>query len=133
MRIGTDVTRHQTADETAFLTNARAYGIYDREYQVYEKKVRMAKTSTRTSLLMTNAPTNTMMIHRRNRIVATSRTGLNIVLSCRLNPIRKPVPVNEMRIPRVYKSAKPTILPNTNRIDPMIETAKPPTRQPKNP
>jgi hypothetical protein len=44
----------------------------------------------------------------------------------RRTPIRKPVPVSEMRIPRVYSSAKPTMLPNTNKMEPMMETTNPP-------
>lgn len=35
--------------------------LHDKEYQVYEKKVRIAKTRTRTSLLMTKAATKTII------------------------------------------------------------------------
>lgn len=69
----------------------------------------------------------------RNRTDAIIRTDLNIVLICLLNPIKNPVPVNEIKIPKVYRSAKLTTLPNTNKIDPIIEITNPPTRQPKKP
>jgi len=115
------------------LTKARAYGIYDKEYQVYEKKVRIAKTRTRMSLLMTKAAINTIITQPRKRMVATTRTGLNIVLICLANPTRKPVPVSEIKMPRIYSSAKLTILPNTNRMEPTSETTKPPTRHPRKP
>lgn len=39
-------------------------------------------------------------------IVATTRTGLNMSLSCCMNPIRNPVPIREMIMPIVYKTSK---------------------------
>jgi hypothetical protein len=53
----------------------------------------------------TKALTNVMAIEAKRSTVATTRTGLNIVLSCFEKPTRKPVPTSE-RMPPTAKSAE---------------------------
>lgn len=52
-------------------------------------------------LLRTKAATNTMPIDAKKMIVAMIRMGLNINFSCWKNPIKNPVPIREMMVPRV--------------------------------
>lgn len=73
-------------------------------FLVYRNKLTITKTMHNIAG-STNALTNVMAIEAKRSTVATTRTGLNIVLSCFEKPTRKPVPTSD-RIPPTAKSAK---------------------------
>jgi len=73
--------------------------MYESVYQVYAKYSTNTKIKQITPLLITNAPTKISPTEPRKTIVATTRTGLNMSLSCLKKPMRKPVPMREMRVP----------------------------------
>lgn len=77
---------------------------------------------------MAKAETHTMTKLAKRIAVATILTGLNICLNCEMKPIKKPVPVREMRIPKEYSTPKAARDPVMRRIDPKSERAKPTTR-----
>ena len=77
---------------------------------------------------MAKAETHIMTKLAKRIAVATILTGLNICLNCEMKPIKKPVPVREMRIPKEYSTPKAARDPVMRRIDPKSERAKPTTR-----
>jgi len=93
----------------------------------------MTKIIHSTPLRKTNAPTSTSPIDARKTIVATTRTGLNMSLSCLRNPIRKPVPMREMIVPKIYSTAKRSSIPKVRTMVPSRLSTKPAIKQPMKP